>query len=590
MRDLKNVVNFASIMANKKRTLTDTGIIAGVFVVLYVLIYFVCAPGLCFLETTATYIGYGPGNTSMIFSPGGCARLLASWLQQWLVTPVVASLVLGSLLTAVTLSFGLVMSRLSGRHSLMPLAIIPAVTLIAAHTDIDYRLVSTVAVAMVAIALVAVAATGNPWIRLAVSLAGCALVWMLAGPAAMLFAAAAVLVSIALDGKRGLFSLLCLPLACGLAYYGYAGGLWSSPQMAMLPRGYYPHWHHAGFTDLLPWIAAISIIAMAAIAGHLIPATALRRMKSWQRLAFTGIIATGAAGCLVYYAGHSLTGSFAVMWLHTSANEWDEIVAEYNDADKEDATMQNFLNLALAEKGILCDQLFWYPAKGVASLHNTEWKSPYNYMLLSRVYYSMGFVALAKRYAFEANEALGNASPQMLMLLADTNIITGDYDVAKKYLDILALTTGYSGWAQDRKRLLYNDSAVAADPVLGMKRKCIFPDDRFAGSKGIADDMLQVLRANPSHASTMQYLGAYYMLSRHIPGLISLIDEFQGTPALRNPLPIHFQEAVVIDGIINGNGIVTRYNIHPSVLERCRAFWAEHKPQPNTLWHYLRQR
>lgn len=162
--------------------------------------------------------------------------------------------------------------------------------------------------------------------------------------------------------------------------------------------------------------------------------------------------------------------------------------------------------------------------------------------------------------------------------------------MAKKYLDILTLTTGYSGWAQDRKMLLYDDSAVASDPTLGIKRKCIFTDDRFAGSKGIADDMLQVLRANPSHTSTMQYLGAYYMLSRDIPGLISLIDEFQGTPALRDPLPNHFQEAVVIDGIINGNGIDVRYNIHPSVLERCRAFWAEHKPQPNTLWHYLRQR
>lgn len=590
MRVLKNVVNFASIMANKKRTIIYTGFIAGVFIVLYILIYFICAPGLCFLETTATYIGYSSGNTAMIFSPGGCARFLALWLQQWFVTPVVASLILDVLLSVATLSFGFVMSRLSGRRSLMPLAIIPAVTLIATHTDIDYRLVSTVAVAMVAIVLIAVAATGNPWMRLAVSLAGCAILWMLAGPAAMLFAVAAVLVSVTFDGKRGLFSLLCLPLAFGLTYYGYAGGIWSSPQMAMLPWGYYPHWHHAGFTDLLPWITVISIIAIAAIAGHVIPASALRRMKSWQLLALTGIIASGVAGCLIYYIGHSLNGSFTVMWLHTSANEWNKIVAEYRDANKEDATMQNFLNLALAEKGILCDQLFWYPAKGVASLHNTEWKNPYNYMLLSRVYYSMGFVALAKRYAFEANEALGNVSPQMLMLLADTNIITGDYDVAKKYLDILTLTTGYSGWAQDRKMLLYDDSAVAADPTLGIKRKCIFPDDRFAGSKGIADDMLQVLRANPSHTSTMQYLGAYYMLSRDIPGLISLIDEFQGTPALRNPLPNHFQEAVVIDGIINGNGIDVRYNIHPSVLERCRAFWAEHKPQPNTLWHYLRQR
>lgn len=577
-------------MTNQNKTFINAGIIVSVYAVLSALTYYVCYPGLSFLEDTATYIGYRPVNEALLLTPGGCAQIVALWLQQWFVTRLGTSLVSGALLAVVTLSLGFVMSRLAGHNSLLPLALIPALTLIAAHTDIDYRLTATVAVAAVAIALIPVAATGNAWIRLAVSLAGCAMIWMLAGPAAVLFAIGAIITSLACDGRKGLFSILCLPVVWGLTYLGYAKGVWASPEMAMLPRGYYPHWHHPVFSDLLPWIAVITIMALAAFAGHVIPASAVKRIRSWQLRTLSGIIAVGAAVWTVFSAHSSATGPFTRMWLHTSANAWDEVLAEYNDADKEDATMQNFLNLALAEKGILCDQLFWHPNKGVAALHNTEWKSPYAYMLLSRVYYSMGFIALAKRYAFEANEALGNASPQMLMILADTNIVTGDYDVAKKYLDMLALTSRYSRWAKDRRKLLYDDSAVAADPTLGMKRKCIFPDNRFAGSKGIADDMLQVLRANPSHTSTMQYLGAYLMLSRNIPELINIIDEFHDTPALRHPIPIHFQEAVVIDGLINGNGIDTRYGIHPSVLDRCKAFWAEHRPQPNTLWHYLRQK
>ncbi len=577
-------------MANLNKRLIDAVIIVGVFAVLSALTYYVCSTNLCFLEDTATFIGYNRGIEKLLFTPGGFVQIAALWLQQWFVSYAGASLIAGALLSVVTLSLGFVMSRLAAGNFLMPLALVPAITLIGAHTGIDYRLSATVAVAVVAVSLIPVASSGNAWVRLAVSLTGCALVWMLAGPAAVLFAVATMIIALACDGRRGLFSLLCLPQVWGLSYFGYTDGLWSSLKMAMLPWGYYPHWHNVGITDLLPWIAVISIIAVAVILGHAIPASALRRIRSWQLLTLSGMIAVAVAGWTVYTTGSPLTGSFSRMWLHATANEWDEISTEYKDVDKEDATMQNFLNLALAEKGILCDQLFWHPNKGVAALHNTEWKSPYNYMLLSRVYYSMGFVALAKRYAFEANEALGNASPQMLMLLADTNIITGDYDVANKYLDMLALTSRYSGWSKDRRKLLYDDSAVAADPVLGMKRKCLFPANRFAGSKGIADDLIQVLHANPSHSSTMQYLGAYLMLSRNIPELISIIDEFHGTKAMRHPLPIHFQEAVVIDGLINGSGIDARYNIHPSVLERCKAFWAEHRPQPNTLWHYLRQK
>lgn len=590
MQDLNNVRNFASVMVNLKKTFIDMGSTAGIFAVLSLLVYYLCAPSLCFLEDTATFIGYDRGNAAMRMSSGGCARLMALWLQQWFVTSVGASLIMGGLLTVITLSLGNVLSRLSGQHGLMPLALVPSIILIYVQSDIDYRLAGSVSVAVVSVCLMPVAAVGNAWIRLGISLAGCGIISLAAGPASVLFAAGAVIIALARDGRKGLYTLLCLPLVYGISYLEYIRGEWASPEMAMLPWGYYSHWHHSAFADLLPWIAVILIITVAAILRKAIALPAIKPTKPWLFPVLSGITAAFMAGWTIHATDYPRTDSFAKMWLHTSANEWDEIVTGYKDVDKEDATMQNFLNLALAEKGILCDQLFWHSNKGVAALHNTEQKNPYNYMLLSRVYYSMGFMALAKRYAFEANEALGNSSPQMLMLLADTNIVTGDYAVAAKYLDMLAATSQYSGWAKEKMNLLFNDSAVAADPVLGMKRGCLFPDNRFAGIHGIADDMQQVLRANPHHTSTMQYLGAYLMLSRNIPGLISMIDEFHDTQALRVPLPVHFQEAVVIDGLVSGSGIDARYNIHPSVLERCRAFWAEHKPQPNTLWHYLRQK
>lgn len=577
-------------MANLKRKLTEAGIIAATYALLSFLVYYLCAPSLCFLENTATYINHGNINSATILSQGGCARLMALWLQQWFVTPIAASLVSGAILSVIVFSLDRITTLLAGRRGLLPLALFPAIALISAHTDIDYRLIATVAMAMSTVCLLPVAAVRNVWVRLSISFAGCIFLSFAAGPASVLFSVEAVIISLACDGRKGIFSISCLPVALGLAYLGYAHGAWTSPEEAILPWGYFPHWHHADMSDLLPWIVMTVVLIEAVIVKYRMPVSAKRPIKSWVISTISVIITAAIFGRAIYTDVFPRKDSFASMWLHASNHEWDEIAAGYKDVDQEDATMQNFLNLALAEKGTLCDYLFRHPNNGVAALHNTDNKSPYTYMLLSDIYYSMGFIALAKRYAFEANEALGNASPQMLMRLADTNIITGDYAVAAKYLDMLALTVRYSSWAEGRRLLLYNDDAVSADPIPGMKRGCLFTDNRFAGINGIADDMLHVLRSNPSHTSTMQYLGAYYMLSRNIPGLISLIDEFYGTRALRMPLPTHFQEAVVIDGLISGNGIDGRYNIHPSVLDRCRAFWAEHRPQPNTLWHYLRQK
>lgn len=582
---------FAIVMKRLANTptdaLTDAAILAGTFALLSALTYYICASNLCFLEHTATYIDHSPSTDSMLAQPGGYVRVWALWMQQWFVHPVTASLILGALLSVITLSLYRIIRRLTGLRWLMPLALIPSLTLISAHTGIDYRLDSTVAVALTAVCLLPVAAFSGTWTWIVMPLAGSVLVSAMAGPAGLLFAICAVIISIAADRKRGLLSLAGVLAAAAMAYYAYSTGVWPSAVNAMLPWGYYPHWHHGEVWDLLPWIATVGVFI---VAGFIRLVAIGAKIKSWLIPSLSCTLAAIALGWTIYAGVEKPTDSFVTMWQLSSAHEWDKVTAVYKDVDKEDATMQNFLNLALAEKGTLCDYLFWHPNNGVAALHNTERKSPYTYMLLSDVYYSMGFIALAKRFAFEANEALGNSSPQMLMRLADTNIITGDYAVAEKYLGLLGRTSRYSGWAEGRRRLLYDDVAVTADPVLGLKRRCIFPDDRFSGSEGIADDMLQVLRNNPSHRSTMQYLCAYHMLSRNIPALVGLVEEFHGTHALKSPLPVHVQEALVVDGLINGGGIEPSYSIHPSVLERCRAFWAEHKPQPNTLWNYLRKK
>lgn len=93
---------------------------------------------------------------------------------------------------------------------------------------------------------------------------------------------------------------------------------------------------------------------------------------------------------------------------------------------------------------------------------------------LMSLYYYIGYVNGAQREAFEYNEPTeGMMVPAAIKILAQTNLIQGNYAVAEKYLNYLDHTLFYSDWAQQYKKFLYDDKAVEADPELGPRRKTL---------------------------------------------------------------------------------------------------------------------
>ena len=114
------------------------------------------------------------------------------------------------------------------------------------------------------------------------------------------------------------------------------------------------------------------------------------------------------------------------------------------------------------------------------------------------------------------------------------------------YRSPLESTLFYKDWATAHRRFLWNDPAVETDSILGSKRKCLFPDNRFSGIKGLDDDLKQIVLKNPMHKTTIQYLGSLYLLSKDIPRFKATLETFYGTPALPSVLPVCFQEGVVV--------------------------------------------
>jgi hypothetical protein len=93
-------------------------------------------------------------------------------------------------------------------------------------------------------------------------------------------------------------------------------------------------------------------------------------------------------------------------------------------------------------------------------------KSVSSAFLLSEIALSMGMVNVSQRSAFEAMEAIPNynKSARALRRLVETNIITGQYDVARKYIAILEETTFYRGWARKMAVLVDHPEQIRAYP------------------------------------------------------------------------------------------------------------------------------
>lgn len=210
--------------------------------------------------------------------------------------------------------------------------------------------------------------------------------------------------------------------------------------------------------------------------------------------------------------------------------DWDGIIAQCESGGRvTNLLSQNFLNMALAERGQLGNRLFDEPCQDIRSIYIDAIQNEDFACLLSDIYYSMGHIAQSQRYAFELNEKKNDMSPRLLKRLVQTNIIYGQYAVAEKYLRWLRKTIYYKEWAETQRRFLYNDKAVASDAEYGVKRRCLIADNRFSGIRGLDDDLLHVAhqtRGTRQCATTLQYLASLYILAHYDRQFVSLCDEF----------------------------------------------------------------
>ena len=205
--------------------------------------------------------------------------------------------------------------------------------------------------------------------------------------------------------------------------------------------------------------------------------------------------------------------------------QWNRILETANREKPNNQIGVTVQNLALAMHGVLLDQLFNYNQNGIAGLLPDVKEDATSPLPTAEAFYQLGMINVAQRTVFEAQEAILDfqKSARCYKRLAQTNLINGQYEVARKYLSALQKTLFYRDWANETLPLLGDEAAIAKHPEYGRLRKMAYDDD-FYFSDHVTPEMLQSLYLrNRDNGLAYQYLVAYYLLTGDQEGLEKLI-------------------------------------------------------------------
>ena len=205
--------------------------------------------------------------------------------------------------------------------------------------------------------------------------------------------------------------------------------------------------------------------------------------------------------------------------------QWNRILETINAEKPNNQIGVTVQNLALAMRGMLADHLFDYNQNGLAGLLPDVQSDATSPMPTAEAFYQLGMINVAQRTVFEAQEAILDfqKSGRCYKRLAQTNLINGNYEVARKYLAALQKTLFYRDWANETLPLLGSEEAIAKHPEYGRLRQWAYKDE-FYFSDHVTPEMLESLFCgNTDNHLAYQYLVAYYVLTGDREGYTKLL-------------------------------------------------------------------
>jgi hypothetical protein len=222
--------------------------------------------------------------------------------------------------------------------------------------------------------------------------------------------------------------------------------------------------------------------------------------------------------------------------------EWDEVISIHEKEPSGNLVGDYFYNVALSEKGLLCERLF----SGGQTSGTRALILPWGNEHLDRgayFFFTSGLINEAHRWAYEEMVVYGMRPHNMLMLIK-TSLLAGDNSMAEKYTGILKQTLFYRDDAIKLLKLSGNDEGIKSDAELGPLARMIPQKDFFIYVDNPADNLLMLFESNQGNRRAFEYMMAWLLLEKDVETLLSNIHLMKGLGYAK--LPKHVEEAVMI--------------------------------------------
>jgi len=220
--------------------------------------------------------------------------------------------------------------------------------------------------------------------------------------------------------------------------------------------------------------------------------------------------------------------------------DWDGIIRQQENSPVLNVIGQYYYNLALSEKGVLCDRMFFgrqdFGSKALSLPRTNEYYNRAVYF-----YYAIGLINEARHIAYESMVAYGYR-PENIKMLIKTELINGNYRVAERYINDLKKTLHYRRLAEKYEKLLDNPELVSANPELGKKIK-LLPQTDFFIRPDDRENVNLLFLSNPANRKAFEYRIAWMLLEKDYKSAVNEI-RIMKIIGYKN-IPRHLEEAVV---------------------------------------------
>lgn len=506
---------------------------------------------------TPEYLG------SFLKRPGGLLEYTGSFLTQFYRFRITGALVLSAVITSAYFVSGSLLVRISGNIRLVLSGLLTSLLLLGMHNYYPHQIGQSLGL-ILSIGLVALLPSPgrSRIIFLALSIP---LFYLFSGGFIWFYCGLVIGFVLLGEKKVDLRSLLLTTLYPGALIFFASSLLFLDPLKSLIinPLPFGESYGKSPWPTLFfAWMLLWMLLAQKPFR--------ISEQGIARRMLTQVVISVFALALVVHFSYNRKNREFYHIENLALQQEWDELLSYTAEKPSMNLFGVYYANLALANQGMLCSNLFQYPQSFGRRALCFNWEAKAEILRRgSDFFWAVHFVNEAHHWAFESMIINGYTRRNLRMLI-QTELVRGNYKVVEKYVCLLGKALFQKKIYRHYARFLDDREAIKDDPELGPRLKTGLTLDFFADGVDLEVNLRSLLASDPSNLKAHDYLMALFLLEKKIDQIETALPAY--LKASEGFLPPLLEESLLVYQLTHRDMGQSPIRVSPSTLGRFDAY------------------